>query len=455
MRHKAVGIFSGIIRGRLSDLPLIFFPFDNESEEKRLTEPLDGASDKRIWGFNLNVFFLGIVSLLNDISSEMIYTLVPLFLYNVLNVPTTIIGLIGGLSEGVDAVSRLFSGWLSDRAGMRKPLAVLGYSIATLSKPFMYLATNWGIVLASRFTDRIGKGIRTSPRDALVADSVSAGERGKGFGLHRAMDTSGAVLGLVIAAIIIYRVQGGGLQLSLGSYQWLVLVGIVPAVLALPVLIFFVKERTRKLPSGSSVRNGTMANKPVAGFDTRFKVFLAIIAVFTLGNSRDFFVILRAQNLEAPLIQVTLMLVLLNVTYAVTSLPVGMLSDKLGRSRVIALGWFVYALVYLGFAAATELWQVWVLFAGYGIYYGITEGVARAFVADLVPEEKRGIAYGLYHGIVGLTLLVASLLAGWLWQAVSPAAPFYFGAGLAFLTMLGMMTLIKEQGRLSTLPPGA
>lgn len=420
-----------------------------------MSEPLNGTSGKRIWGFSPNVFFLGMVSLLTDVSSEMIYTLVPLFLYNVLSVPTTIIGLIGGLTEGVDAVSRLFSGWLSDKVGMRKPLAVLGYSIATVAKPFMYLATNWGIVLASRFTDRIGKGIRTSPRDALVADSVSAGERGKGFGLHRAMDTSGAVLGLVIAAIIIYRVQGAGLQISLGSYQWLVLVGIIPAVLALLVLVIFVKERRKKLPSGSGVRNGKMANKPVAGLDTRFKVFLAIMAVFTLGNSRDFFVILRAQNLEAPLIQVTLMLVLLNVTYAVTSLPVGMLSDKLGRRRVIALGWFVYALVYLGFAVATELWQVWLLFAGYGIYYGITEGVARAFVADLVPEEKRGIAYGLYHGIVGLTLLVASLLAGWLWQAVSPAAPFYFGAGLAFLTMLGMMTLVKEQGRLSTLPPGA
>jgi MFS family permease len=409
-----------------------------------LTEPLNGTSGKRVWGLNPNVFFLGIVSLLNDISSEMIFTLVPLFLYNVLRVPTVIIGLIGGLSEGIDAVSRIFSGWLSDKVGTRKPLAVLGYSIATVAKPFMYLATNWGMVLAIRFSDRIGKGIRTSPRDALVADSVSAGERGKGFGLHRAMDTSGATLGLAIAAIIIYRVQGGGLQLSLGSYQWLVLVGVIPAVLALLVLLIFVKEQGRKPPSGTSAYNGLMANKPAAGFDTRFKVFLAIVAVFTLGNSRDFFVILRAQNLEAPLIQVTLMLVLLNVAYAVTSLPVGMLSDRLGRRWVITLGWFIYALVYLGFAMATELWQVWLLFAGYGIYYGITEGVARAFVADLVTEGRRGTAYGLYHGIVGLTLLLASLLAGWLWQAVSPAVPFYFGAGLAFLAMLGMMTLIRE-----------
>ncbi|MFC1904997.1 MFS transporter [Chloroflexota bacterium] len=169
-----------------------------------------------------------------------------------------------------------------------------------------------------------------------------------------------------------------------------------------------------------------------------------MMAVFTLGNSSDFFVILRAQNLGAPLIQITLMLVLFNVTYAIISLPVGMLSDRLGRRRVITLGWFIYAMVYLGFAMASSLWQMWLLFASYGIYYGIVEGVARAFVADLVTEERRGTAYGLYHGVVGLTLLPASLLAGWLWQTISPAAPFYLGAGLALLAMLGMTALIRE-----------
>jgi MFS family permease len=256
------------------------------------------------------------------------------------------------------------------------------------------------------------------------------------------MDTSGAVLGLAIATIIIYLVQGGGLQLSRETYQRIVLVGVVPAVLAVLVLLFFVREKRRKTPPGSS--HGNRLPNLTAGFDTRFKILLAIIAVFTLGNSSDFFVILRAQNLEAPLIQVTFMLVLFNVTYALVSLPAGMLSDRLGRRRVIIVGWFVYVLVYLGFAGASELWQVWLLFACYGIYYGIVGGVARAFVADLVPAEKRGTAYGLYHGVVGITLLPASLIAGWLWQAVSPAAPFYFGAGLAFLAMLGIMVLIKE-----------
>jgi MFS family permease len=393
---------------------------------------------RRLFGLNPNVFFLGVVSLLTDVSSEMIFTLVPLFLFNVLGAATTVVGLVGGVSESTDAIFRIFSGWFSDRLRKRKLLTVVGYSISTIAKPFMYLATSWASVLAIRFGDRLGKGIRTSPRDALVADSVAAEERGRGFGLHRAMDTSGAVLGLALAAVIIYFIQGGGLELSLKTYQWLIVVGAVPAVLAVVVLLFFVHERK----SPPSARH--LPRIRLAGFDTRFKLFLAIMAVFTLGNSSDFFVILRAQNLETSVFSVVLMLVVFNITYAVTALPAGVLSDRLGRRGVIAAGWAIYALVYLGFALASEQWQVWVLFAGYGVYYGMAEGVARAFVADLVPEEKRGTAYGLYHGVVGLALLPASLIAGWLWQAFSPATPFFFGAALAFIAMLGIMWLVRE-----------
>jgi MFS family permease len=393
---------------------------------------------RRVFGLNPNVFFLGVVSLLNDVSSEMIFTLVPLFIANVLGAGAIVVGLIGGLSESIDAIFRIFSGWLSDRVRKRKLLTVSGYSLSTLVKPLMYLATTWGAVLAIRFGDRVGKGVRESPRDALLADSVSAGERGRGFGLHRAMDTSGAFLGLALAAVIIYLLQGNGLELSLKTYQWLVIVGVVPAVLAVVVLLFFVHER--KPPSDA---HHLPLFRSAGGFDTRFKLFLVIMAVFTLGNSSDFFVILRAQNLGTSLIYVTLMLVLFNITYAVTSLPAGVLSDRLGRRRLIATGWFIYALVYLGFALASEPWQVWLLFAAYGVYYGIVEGVARAFVADLVPAEKRGTAYGLYHGVVGLTLLPASLIAGWLWEVVNPAAPFYFGAALAFLGMVGIMGLAR------------
>ncbi len=402
------------------------------------------SNQGKVFGLSPNVFFLGLVSLLTDISSEMIFTLVPLFLSNVLGAATTVIGFIGGLSESTDAIFRMFSGWLSDRIGRRKPLAVIGYGLSTLVKPLLYFASNWGLVTAIRFSDRVGKGIRSSPRDALVADSVSAQERGRGFGLHKAMDTAGAAIGLVIAAVIIYQVQGGELELGLKTYQWLVLAGIIPAVLSVLVLLFFVRETRERTKLKNHTQVDLKKGGLKKGFDSRFIIFLAVMAVFTLGNSSDFFVILRAQNLEAPLVQVTLMLVLFSITYATISWPAGRLSDKLGRRRIIALGWAIYALAYIGFALASSLWQMWLLFALYGIYYGIVEGVARAFVADLVPAEKRGTAYGFYHGVVGLTLLPASLIAGWLWDAVNPAAPFYFGAGLAFLAMVGIMGLVRE-----------
>ena len=402
------------------------------------------AATGKIWGFNRNVFFLGVVSFLTDVSGEMIFTLIPLFLSNVLGAATTIIGLVGGLSESFDALFRVFSGWYSDRIGKRKPLAVAGYSISTIAKPFMYLASTWGIVLGVRFADRVGKGIRTSSRDALIADSVAPDERGKSFGLHRAMDTSGAVLGLAIAAIVIYFTQGGGLELGLESYRLLVLIGIVPAVLAVVVLVRFVKERERKPAPGTISRSGFSLPRLIAGFDTRFKLFLVVMALFTLGNSSDFFVILRAQNMGTCVFHIILMLILFNATYTAVALPAGRLSDRLGRKRVIVIGWGVYALVYLGFALASQIWQVWLLFAGYGVYYGMVEGAARAFVADLVPAEKRGTAYGLYHGTVGITLLPASLIAGWMWQAYSPQTPFFFGAGLAAAATLGMLFFIKE-----------
>ena len=411
-----------------------------------MSQPLSTAEKppQKIWGLHPNIFFLGLVSLLTDVSSEMIFTLVPLFVANVLGAGALAIGLIGGLSESTDAVFRIFSGRFSDRIKKRKLLAVLGYGFSTIVKPFMLLANVWGAVLAVRFGDRVGKGIRSSPRDALIADSAEKGQRGKGFGIHRAMDTSGAVLGLAIAALIIYLTEGRGLKLGLGTYRWLVLVGIVPAVLAVLVLLAFVRER-KKSASDSAAGSTVSLPKQDVKFDSRFKLFLVIMGVFTLGNSSDFFIVLRAQNLGSPVLYVTLMLVLFNVTYAAVSTPAGMLSDKLGRRRVIAIGWTVYALVYLGFALSTSVWSIWVLFACYGIYYGIVEGVCRAFVADLVPAERRGTAYGYYQGVVGGILLPASVIAGWLWDAVSPAATFYLGAGLAFLAMLGLLVLLKEK----------
>jgi MFS family permease len=406
------------------------------------TAPLE-KTPKKILGLHPNVFYMGLTSLLTDISSELIFTLVPLFLSDVLGATSTLIGLVGGVSDSTDSLFRIISGWFSDKIGKRKLLAVTGYGISTISKPFMLLANSWGAVIGVRFGDRVGKGVRTSSRDALIADSVEAKDRGRSFGLHRAMDTSGAVIGLIIAAVIVYMIPGDKFHLTRDAYHWMILIAIIPAVLAVVILMTLVQER--KKVSAAAVKKDI--SKPIAltPFSTQFKLYLFIMALFTLGNSSDFFLILDAQHVKTPLLQVVLMLVLFNVTYALVSTPMGVLSDKIGRKRVITFGWLIYGLVYLGFALSSSIWQLWLLFAVYGIFYGFCEGAAKAFVADMVPVDRRGTAYGLYNGVVGLMALPASLIAGILWDRIAPAAAFYFGAALALIAMVGLMLIINER----------
>ena len=403
--------------------------------------PVTLKAPKKLFGLHSNVFFLGLTSLLNDFSSELIFTLLPLFLINILGVSTVIVGLIGGISGSADSLFRILSGWYSDKIGKRKSFAVLGYVISTIAKPFMFIASSWGAVTGIRFADRVGKGIRNAPRDALVADSVSAKERGKAFGLQRAMDTSGAVIGLAVAALIIYLVQGDAAQLELPTFHWMVIIGIIPGILGTLVIFFLVKDTVKKK---TQTQSGDAVTKSSNALSTRFKIYLVIIGIFTLGNTSDFFVILRAQNLGNSLVYVALILVMFNIVYAAAAVPAGMLSDKLGRRGLIIVGWLIYAAVYLGFAVANAPWHIWILFAVYGLYYGIVEGVSRAFVADLVPVEKRGTAFGWYNGVLSIALLPASLIAGWLWSAISPASTFYFGAALAFIAAIGILVLVKE-----------
>ena len=409
-----------------------------------MAEIVNDDTRKKIWGLHPNVFFMGMTSLLTDVSSEMIFTLIPLYLTNVLRAPMAIVGVVGGVSEGADALFRMLSGWFSDKIGKRKILAVSGYSISTVAKPFLYLASAWGGVLAVRFADRLGKGVRTSSRDALIADSISADERGRAFGLHRAMDTTGAFLGLVIAVLVVWLALGAGAQeLTREVFQGLAWGCVIPGVIAVVLLQIFVREVKREKAPAAATRF------PLSGvrglFSTRFWVFLAILAVFNLGSMpHNYFCIMRAQDLGAPLLQVLLMVVLFNAVYAIAALPMGILSDKLGRRRVLALGWFIYVVVYLGFALSSTTWHVWLAFACLGIFFAIIEGVSRAFVADLAPAELRGTAYGLYHCVVGICVVVGGVIGGVVWDAIGPAATFYFGAGLAFLAMLGIVTIIRE-----------
>jgi len=371
----------------------------------------------------------------------MIMNLIPLFLAEVLGVRTGVIGLIEGVAETTATLTRIPSGWLSDRLGRRKWLTVAGYGLSALAKPFLYLATSWLGVLSVRFADRLGKGIRTAPRDALIADSVQANHRGIAFGLHRAGDTAGAACGLIAALVIVWIVQGNTLMLTRTTFQTVVLVSIIPATLAVLVLAVGARE-TRTGDSSGNATQPTLRRLSLADLDIRFKGFLLIVVLFTLGNSSDAFLILRARERGVSVLGVLAIMVAFNLVYALVSGPAGALSDRLGRRRLILCGWLTYGAIYLGFALAEAMWHVVVLFISYGLYYGLAEGVARALVADLVPAEQRATAYGLFSAAVGLTAFPASLIAGVLWQGIGEwqgwgvRAPFAFGACLALLAVL-------------------
>jgi MFS family permease len=383
-----------------------------------------------------NVWVVTVTSFFTDISSEMVINLIPLFLADVLGVRTGIIGLIEGIAETTASLLKVFSGWLSDRLAQRKWLTVAGYALSTVAKPFLYFATTWGWVLGVRFADRVGKGVRTAPRDALVADSIDERHRGLAFGLHRAGDTAGAVVGLLIALAVVWAAQGGSLALARPTFQTVVLFSIVPAILAVLVLALGAQEvpvtKEMHRPPGLSLQ----------GFDARFKGFLFIIILFTLGNSSDAFLILRARERGLSTLGVMGMLVTFNLVYAMISGPAGALSDRIGRRRLIVGGWLAYGFIYLGFALVGAAWQVWLLFALYGVYYGMAEGTAKAMVADLVRPDQRGTAYGVFNAAVGVTAFPASLVAGLLWQGIGgwkglgPSAPFVLGAVLALVAVV-------------------
>jgi MFS family permease len=395
---------------------------------------MDDKSDNNSSRFHPNIWVLTVTSFLTDISSEMLINLLPLFLFNVLGVRTGIIGAIEGIAETTASLVKIYSGTLSDRLGRRKSLAVIGYGLSTVAKPFLYFAASWEWVLGVRFADRIGKGIRTAPRDALLAGSIKEDRRGLAFGLHRAGDTAGAFIGLGIAALVIWHTQSMAVELSRPTFQIIVLASIIPAALAVMLLMFGAKE----------VEVQANANTPRqklrwTELDHRFRTFILVIMLFTLGNSSDAFIILRAQERGLNLLQVMGMLMTFNATYALLAGPAGSLSDKIGRRKLILMGWLIYGLIYLGLARSLTGNQVWILFGIYGIYYALTEGTAKAYIADLVPQSNRGLAYGIYNAAVGLTALPASIIAGVLWQGVGnwtgfgPSSPFYFGAILALI----------------------
>jgi len=403
-------------------------------------------------GITKNVFMLGLVSFLTDFSTDMIYPLLPLFLTSVLKTGELFVGVVEGIAESTASTFKLFSGWISDKLSRRKILVVGGYSLSGLTRPIIAISTAGWHVLVARFFDRVGKGVRTSPRDALIADSADKRYLGKAFGFHRAMDHAGAVVGPLVAV--------GLLIAFAGNYRLVFWSAFIPAILTVFVLIFGVSEVRGR---GEKAVLPTLTLKP---FDARFKRFLLIVVLFTLGNSSDAFLLLRAKDLGVttgipvlrvvfswlgvttalmPILWVVFLWAVLHIVKMLSSMPGGIWSDRIGRRNVIIVGWGVHSLVYLGLALASSAWHIWLLFTVYGIYFGLTEGVEKALVADLVPSELRATAYGVYHFAIGIAALPASVIMGALWEIFDPTVAFSFGALLAFVAMALLFIFLPKR----------
>ncbi|MBI4743900.1 MAG: MFS transporter [Actinobacteria bacterium] len=351
----------------------------------------------------------------------MIYPIIPLFLVSVLHAPMSVIGLIESIAESTASILKVFSGWISDKLGKRKPLIVLGYGLSALSKPWLALSGSWIHVLLIRFADRFGKGIRTSPRDALIADSSSCEARGKAFGLHRAMDTVGAAIGPLIAFFVLLKLKN--------AFRLIFILAAVPGLLGFLVLLLFVNEKKK-------IKQTDSPKITFRSFDKNLIHFTLICAVFSAGNFSDAFLILRAKELGISTVFIPLLYFCFNLTYSLAALPAGILSDKIGRDRVIKGGFFLFALLYSGFALAKNIETIWLLFIAYGFYYALTEGIQKAMVADLAPPSLRGTAMGTFNFTIGLAGLPASLTAGLLWQYFGAPVAFFYGASLAVVSGL-------------------
>jgi MFS family permease len=395
------------------------------------------ADRRALAGLRGNVLVLGWVSFFGGLSQDMILPILPLFLANALGLPKTTIGLIEGAVSTTVSALKILAGYLSDRWQRRKPLVFTGYALSAVARPGLALLGSGGTAGAAgafglRFLDGVGKGVKDAPRDALIAGSSDAKKFGLSFGYHRMLDTFGSVAGPGATFLILAYLDrrgfsglGGG---DLGRYRLVFLLAGIPAAATLVLIARSVIER-----------HGDVAAAPRLSLrimDRPFALFLGIMLLFTLGNSSDAFLLLRAQNIGVAVVAIPLVYALFNLSYGVLALPAGILSDRIGRRLVLLGGWGIYALSYLGFAVAGAPWQVWFLYVLYGLYYAGTEGVAKALVADVVGGEHRGTAYGLYNAAIGVMALPASVIAGLLWDHVSPAAPFYFGAATAAGAMI-------------------
>lgn len=376
---------------------------------------------QRFLGFPRNVFFLGLVSLFMDISSEMIHPLIPLFLSETLHASKTFIGIIEGIAESTASMLKVFSGWFSDRIGRRKPIIFWGYGISVISRPILATASSWLHVLIYRFTDRIGKGVRTAPRDAIIADSSDRSILGKAFGFHRSMDTIGAVIGPSIAFLLL-----GIFHNRIQSVFWF---SMIPGLFALFSIILFVKEvRPQCKMEKAAITMG--------GLNRRFRIFLLISALFTLGKTTEAFLVLRANEIGISIATIPLLYLTFNIVSATLSTPAGLLADRVGKRKTIMASYIFLSFLFIGFATAKTPLHAWSLFVGYGIFVAMNEGIQRAFVATLIEPEIKATGYGIYHTTVGLAALPSGIISGMLWQNIGSYAIFYFGTITSFVSFV-------------------
>ena len=381
-----------------------------------------------------NIVFLGLVSFFSDISSEMVYPLIPLYLTAAFGATPALVGVIEGIAESVASLLKVFSGYVTDKKGKRKTAAFFGYTAGLVYKVALLAAGSWGGILAARVTDRIGKGIRTAPRDSLVSDSAGSSGLGRAFGIHKALDMAGSAIGILLSFILLAS-SGGSF-----NYKRIFVISAIPAVLGVAMLLF-VKEN-KSIPA--KVREPFW--KKVRGLDSRLKLYLVTAFIFTLGNSSNTFLLLRAKSIGFTDTNVVLLYFVYNITAAALSVPLGKVSDKIGRKQLLIGGYLIFAAVYLMFAFVRSAVSLYFIFALYGIYTAATAGVERAFIAEISPPELKGTMLGLHGTVVGVALLPASVVAGLLWNHIAPAVPFVFGAGLSLLAAL-MLTLGFSRGQ--------
>jgi MFS family permease len=380
-----------------------------------------------------NVWILGFVSLLTDISTEMIHSVLPLFLVSALGANLLTVGSIEGIAESTASILKVFSGALSDYLGKRKQLAVAGYGLSTLVKPLFAIAMNPTWVLIARFGDRVGKGIRVAPRDALVADVTDLANRGAAYGLRQSLDTIGAFLGPLAAF--------GLMSLSNQNFRLVFWLALIPGVLAVALLARGVREPKTKITSG---RNNPLNWSSWQSLGRNYWLLVMVALLFNLGNSSDAFLLLRAEQVGIATNLIPLTLVVMNLAYSFSAYPVGLLSDRIGRLGLLSNGLLLYALTYLGFAFVERSWQVWLLFGLYGLHQGMSQGILLALVADRVPAHLRGTAFGTINLATGVALLPASLIAGSLWETIAPQATFICGSLFALSAIVLLLIATKN-----------